>query len=94
MVPASVEMMLVATGMISGRLVLIALTMDDSMFFPVSASRGMRSCSIVAIFSMPAVISAVPLSESPLNSAVSPSMTDVIPGRNSATMLFFMPVVD
>ena len=59
---------------------------------PVSITRGIISPSLSANSSMPFLISSRPLSISPLEkTSVSPSMTDVTAGRNSATMLFFMP---
>ena len=91
---ASVVMMSVASGMSSGRFSVTASRMEVRIGRAVSISVGSTSVMVVEMPATPSLIFATPPSPSPLKIRVRPSMTDVKPGRNSASMLFFSPVKD
>ena len=91
---ASSVMIDAAAGSRRGRLSVIAPSMEETICEPVSTMVGRTSFSFSEICPIPSLIFPTPPSVSPEKMEVNPSITVVIPGRNSAIILFFRPLKD
>ena len=89
---ASVVMMFAASGIRRGRLSVIAPRIDETISDPVEIRSGRTSLIFAEMLATPSLIFATPPSPSPEKISVRPSMIVVIPGRNSAIILFLRPV--